>query len=219
MKGTVWDYVSPMDIEAYSKSFEAAKPFRFILVDNFLRPDFAHEVCQAYPSYEAARQLSEREFKAVNEYRKVQITSTSAFPEPVRTLSEALSSQELRDTLTEITGISDLLADPEFRGGGMHLMETGSRLDLHVDFNHLEQKLYRRHTGYPGGLKSISAERMIAEHPTRLIEFSVKGMLPKGPLGRQMGRKLKAYAGPEHPHAAQKPEKVDISAIAGQGAK
>ena len=83
----------------------------------------------------------------------------------------------------------------------------------------LEQKLYRRHTGYPGGLKSISAERMIAEHPTRLIEFSVKGMLPKGPLGRQMGRKLKAYAGPEHPHAAQNPEKVDLSAIAGQGAK
>ncbi|MHC4447961.1 MAG: 50S ribosomal protein L13 [Planctomycetota bacterium] len=79
----------------------------------------------------------------------------------------------------------------------------------------LEKKLYRWHTGYPGGLKSMTAGRMLAEHPTRLIEWSVKGMLPKGPLGRQMGRKLKAYAGPDHPHAAQQPVKVDFSATAG----
>lgn len=82
--------------------------------------------------------------------------------------------------------------------------------------NKLEDKLYRWHTGYPGGLKTVAAGRMLAEHPIRLIELSVKGMLPKGPLGRQMGRKLKAYAGADHPHAAQQPVKVDLSAQAGQ---
>ena len=79
----------------------------------------------------------------------------------------------------------------------------------------LEDKLYRWHTGYPGGLKSVVAGRMLTEHPTRVIEWSVKGMLPKGPLGRRMGRKLKAYAGADHPHAAQQPVKVDLSAQAG----
>ncbi len=79
----------------------------------------------------------------------------------------------------------------------------------------LEDKMYRWHTGYPGGLKSVAAGRMLTEHPTRLIEWSVKGMLPKGPLGRRMGRKLKAYAGADHPHAAQQPVKVDLSAQAG----
>ncbi len=78
--------------------------------------------------------------------------------------------------------------------------------------NKLEQKLYRWHTGYPGGLKSISAARLLEKRPAQLIEWSVRGMLPKGPLGRQMGKKLKTYAGVEHPHAAQKPEKTEIPA-------
>jgi large subunit ribosomal protein L13 len=76
----------------------------------------------------------------------------------------------------------------------------------------IEGKMYRWHTGYPGGLKQVPAGRMLREHPERLIEWSVKGMLPKGPLGRRLGTKLKAYRGPEHPHAAQQPEKVDIKA-------
>ena len=78
--------------------------------------------------------------------------------------------------------------------------------------NKLEDKMYRWHTGYPGGLKQVPAGRMLKEHPERLIEWSVKGMLPKGPLGRRLGTKLKAYRGPDHPHSAQQPEKVDIPA-------
>ena len=73
-------------------------------------------------------------------------------------------------------------------------------------------KMYRWHTGYPGGLKEVAADRMLREHPERVIEWAVKGMLPKGRLGRQLGTKLKAYRGPEHPHQAQKPEKVSIPA-------
>ena len=76
----------------------------------------------------------------------------------------------------------------------------------------LEQKLYRWHTGYPGGLKEVQAARMMQEHPDRIIERSVRGMLPKGPLGKSLGKKLKVYAGPEHPHEAQQPEKTAIPA-------
>ena len=74
----------------------------------------------------------------------------------------------------------------------------------------LEYKLYHRHSGYPGGLKSITAGKLQAAHPARLIEFAVKRMLPKGPLGRQMYRKLKVYAGPDHPHEAQRPQRLEI---------
>ncbi|MCR2043497.1 50S ribosomal protein L13 [Anaerosalibacter massiliensis] len=70
----------------------------------------------------------------------------------------------------------------------------------------LEQKKYRYHTGYPGGLKEISYDRMVKEKPEKVIELAVKGMLPKNSLGRQMFRKLKVYSGSEHNHEAQKPE-------------
>ena len=74
----------------------------------------------------------------------------------------------------------------------------------------VETKLYRKYSGYPGGLCEVNAETMLAKHPERLIEKSVKGMLPKGPLGRQMYRKLKVYAGEKHPHAAQQPKPLEI---------
>ena len=71
-------------------------------------------------------------------------------------------------------------------------------------------KMYHRHTGYPGGLKSMTLEQMLAKHPTRVIELAVKRMLPKGPLGRQMYRKLRVYPGAEHDHAAQQPKVLDL---------
>ena len=71
-------------------------------------------------------------------------------------------------------------------------------------------KWYRRHTGYPGGLKEIRARRLLREHPTRLLEKAVRGMLPKTSLGRQMGTKLRVYAGPEHPHEAQQPQPLSL---------
>ena len=71
-------------------------------------------------------------------------------------------------------------------------------------------KLYYSHTGYPGGIKSISFEKLIARAPERVLEGAVKGMLPNNPLGRAMYRKLKVYAGTEHPHAAQQPTELKI---------
>jgi len=71
-------------------------------------------------------------------------------------------------------------------------------------------KMYHRHTGYPGGLKSISFEKLIEKAPERVIQGAVKGMLPRNPLGRAMFKKLKVYAGSEHPHAAQQPQALNI---------
>ena len=71
--------------------------------------------------------------------------------------------------------------------------------------NKEEQKLYRRHSGYPGGLTETSARKVRASRPTRIVEEAVQGMLPKSKMGKQMYRKLQVYAGPTHPHQAQKP--------------
>jgi large subunit ribosomal protein L13 len=81
---------------------------------------------------------------------------------------------------------------------------------IHATGNKLKDKIYWRHTEYPGGIKSTTLEKMLAEHPERVIEKAVKGMLPKGPLGYAQFRKLKVYAGAEHPHAAQQPKVLTI---------
>ncbi|HEX4992821.1 MAG TPA: 50S ribosomal protein L13 [Rubrobacteraceae bacterium] len=73
-----------------------------------------------------------------------------------------------------------------------------------------EQKVYRRHSGYPGGLKTTSYEQLLERQPTEILRKAVKGMMPKTRLARQQLRKLKIYAGPEHPHAAQSPQKLEV---------
>lgn len=77
---------------------------------------------------------------------------------------------------------------------------------VHLTGRKLTDKVYRWHSGYIGGLREVSAEKMLRTHPERVIEWAVQGMLPKGRLGRAMARKLKVYRGSEHPHSAQKPE-------------
>ena len=74
-----------------------------------------------------------------------------------------------------------------------------------------DQKIYRRHTGYPGGLIEVGARKMRATRPTRMVEEAITGMLPKTKLGKQMYRKLKVYAGDKHPHQAQKPVALSLS--------
>lgn len=81
---------------------------------------------------------------------------------------------------------------------------------IRVTGNKRSDKTYYRHSGYPGGIKGISLEKLQAKHPERIIELAVKGMLPKNPLGRAMYRKLKIYAGAEHPHEAQQPRELKI---------
>lgn len=81
---------------------------------------------------------------------------------------------------------------------------------IHVTGKKLDQKIYYHHTGYVGGLKETKYRKLLAEKPEFAIRRAVVGMLPKGPLGRQMAKKLKVYAGPNHDHAAQKPVKFDL---------
>lgn len=81
---------------------------------------------------------------------------------------------------------------------------------VRVSGNKVRDKIYHHHTGYPGGMKSISFGKLIEKAPERALELAVKGMLPRNPLGRAMARKLKVYSGAEHPHAAQQPQVLEI---------
>ena len=81
---------------------------------------------------------------------------------------------------------------------------------IKVSGKKLDQKIYYHHSDYVGGMKETTLKELLAKKPERVIEFAVKGMLPKGPLGRKMYTKLHVYAGPEHNHAAQKPEVMTI---------
>ncbi|MFN0122817.1 MAG: 50S ribosomal protein L13 [Blastocatellia bacterium] len=78
--------------------------------------------------------------------------------------------------------------------------------------NKIEAKMYHHHTGYPGGLKTISARDQLARHPERVLEIAIRGMLPKSKMGKAMASKLKVYASPEHPHGAQQPVPYKINA-------
>lgn len=82
--------------------------------------------------------------------------------------------------------------------------------DVKVTGNKAEDKVYYRHSGYPGGIKETTFEKLIVKNPREVIERAVKGMLPKNPLGRAMLRKLKVYPGAEHPHEAQQPTVIDL---------
>jgi large subunit ribosomal protein L13 len=79
-----------------------------------------------------------------------------------------------------------------------------------VTGNKAKNKMYYSHSGFPGGIKEINFEKLLAKKPEMVLESAIKGMLPKGPLGRAMFRKLKVYAGAEHQHAAQQPQVLDI---------
>lgn len=95
-------------------------------------------------------------------------------------------------------------------------MDTGdfviviNAAQIHVTGNKKQQKIYRRHSGWPGGLKEVPLQRMLERHPERVLELAIWGMLPKNRLGRKIIRKLKVYAGPDHPHQAQQPVVEDL---------
>lgn len=81
---------------------------------------------------------------------------------------------------------------------------------IHVSGNKMKDKLYRHHSGYPGGLKTTSAEHLFRKDPTELLVRAIEGMLPKNPLGNGMAKKLRVYTGPNHPHHAQRPEPISL---------
>src|SRR5882757_5732412 len=99
---------------------------------------------------------------------------------------------------------------PHFDAGDYIVVVNAEK--IRVTGRKLGDKLYHHHTGYLGNLKTTSLEKLLAEHPERALEFAIKGMLPKNPLGRKMFKKLHVFAGPKHPHVAQQPKALEISA-------
>jgi len=98
---------------------------------------------------------------------------------------------------------------------GDHVIVINARKAV-LKGNKVEQKVYRHHTLYPGGMRTVSAKEMIAKRPERVLELAIRGMLPKTKLGRAMAKKLKVYADSEHPHSAQRPQAFDLTHQANQ---
>lgn len=97
---------------------------------------------------------------------------------------------------------------PHVDGGDYVIVINAEKVE--VTGKKRSEKIYKRHTGYPGGLRELTFEQLLEKHPEEIVRHAVKGMMPTGKLGRQMFKKLKVYAGPQHGHAAQKPENLDV---------
>lgn len=133
-----------LDREQLRQEFATAKPFPFVKIENFLEPSAAREIAASYPSFDEALGQG-RTFTTVNERKKVQITKPDLFPAPVARLNDLLASPQFLSDLSYITAMPNLLADAELVGGGMHITGPGGRLDVHIDFNYMEdRKLHRR---------------------------------------------------------------------------
>ena len=134
----------PIDIAALRKQVESAEPFPHFCIDNFLEPEFAEACADAFPTFDDAEKLG-RKFEAVNEQKKIQITDSKLFPDPVRKLHETLASPEWLNTLEQVMGIPKLVDDPLLNGGGIHMTGPRGHLDVHVDFNYIKDRdLHRR---------------------------------------------------------------------------
>jgi len=138
------ELLNPIDQEQFKKDFLSAEPFPHFCIDNFLKEDFANELYEQFPSFTEAQKMG-KEFSGVNEKKKVQITDSSLFPPAFTKLNNLLASPEFLAMWENFTEIPDLLADKELKGGGIHETNSGGHLDVHVDFNYVEQEqLHRR---------------------------------------------------------------------------
>jgi len=140
----VLNLINPIDKEKFKQEFLVREPFPYFCIDNFLNDEFANEIHDSFPAYQEAQQLG-REFTAVNEKRKIQITDSSKFPPAIKKLNDLLASDEFLEMFSELTGVPDLIADVNLNGGGIHETNSGGHLDVHVDFNYNEAtKSFRR---------------------------------------------------------------------------
>ncbi|PHS68217.1 MAG: hypothetical protein COB23_09590 [Methylophaga sp.] len=138
------ELINPIDHEKFKKDLQSAEPFPYFCIDNFLDEDFANDVYEAFPTYQEAQELGQ-EFAAVNEKRKIQITDSKKFAPAMKKLHDLFASKEYTEMWSDLTGIPNLVADPELIGGGIHETNSGGHLDVHVDFNYNENnQMFRR---------------------------------------------------------------------------
>jgi len=134
---------SLIDMERLSSENVNLDPVPNFCFDNFLTPDFANEIYDAFPSYEDALKVG-RQFAAVNEKFKVQVTDSKHFPKPILELHEMLASDDFVAKVGDMLSIPNLIADPNLNGGGIHETNSGGHLDVHIDFNYVKQKQWHR---------------------------------------------------------------------------
>jgi len=123
------------------------------------------------------------------------------------------SGQTVGHLASEVASILTGKRNPQwtpFMDMGDHVVVINARKVV-LKGNKVEQKVYRHHTLYPGGMRTVTAKEMMNKRPERVIELAIKGMLPKTKLGRAMAKKLKIYADAEHPHSAQRPQALDLT--------
>src|SRR4051812_40064158 len=136
--------INPIDRDELRDRVRQAEPFPHFCIDNFLDEAFAEQVLQAFPSFEEAAQIGHM-FSAVNEKKKIQVTDSSKFAEPITELNRALAAPEFLDLLSDVFEIHALLPDEELVGGGIHQTGPRGHLDVHIDFNYIEDRqLHRR---------------------------------------------------------------------------
>lgn len=132
-----------MNIQKFTPDAVGHDPFPHLCIDDILHPEFAEEIWQAFPSYLEAKRIG-KEFTAVNEKKKIQITDYNKFPAPIRELHDVLASSEFVQRVGNIFQIDHLLADGDLLGGGIHETNAGGHLDVHIDFNFIEEKQWHR---------------------------------------------------------------------------
>jgi hypothetical protein len=136
--------INPIDRETLRAKVRSAVPFPSVCLDNFLREEDAARISDAFPAFETATAMG-KTFSSVNEKRKVQVVDSRTFAPPVAALNSVLASAEFRDLLSYAFDIPELLADEKLVGGGLHQTGARGRLDVHVDFNYIEERaLHRR---------------------------------------------------------------------------
>ncbi len=136
--------INPIDRDALRTRVRQASPFPHFKIDEFLDPAFAQSVLEAFPSFDQALKVG-TSFNAVNEYKKVQVTDSSLFAEPIAQLNQALAAPEFLELMGYVFDIPNLVADDQLFGGGIHQTGPRGHLDVHIDFNYIEDRaLHRR---------------------------------------------------------------------------
>lgn len=140
---SMMDLINPIDRDALREKVRTALPFPHFCIDNFLNRSFAEEIHRSFPSFTEAKAIG-REFATVNEKKKIQITDATRFAPAIARLNNLLASHEFIDLMSDVFGIQNLIDDPALMGGGIHETDTGGRLDVHVDFNFVDEKKWHR---------------------------------------------------------------------------
>ena len=140
---SLMNFINPESFETLNSDIREVKPFPHFCIDNFLDENFANEVHDSFPSYDESKSMG-KEFSAVNEKYKIQVTDSAKFPSAIFKLHQLLASPEFVSAVSKMTGIPNLLPDPELIGGGIHETNSGGRLDVHVDFNFIEKNQWHR---------------------------------------------------------------------------